>query len=210
MTIEKGKAWGTVGPPPPLSRWARSDVEAARLIAGEVLGGHAAAPIWLTRGDLARTIGSLNVKPDDDRDEVTLLPCDALVVTLADGVRTLAVAHVVNGRGGWRRWWRGPVTACMNAQYLGDWDVTPRSHPGDGAFELVELAASMSLRQRRTAAQRAVTGTHLPHPSLSVVKRQRHDVDLAGKGGDWWIDSVITSAVAVSVELVSEAFTVGV
>ena len=56
----------------------------------------------------------------------------------------------------------------MTAQYLGDYDVAPRSHPNDGKTDILRVAATMPLRVRIAARRRARTGTHLPHPQLSL------------------------------------------
>jgi diacylglycerol kinase family enzyme len=46
--------------------------------------------------------------------------------------------------------------------------VAPRAHPNDGRFDVVEIAAGMRLRERWEARRRLPTGTHVPHPSISV------------------------------------------
>ena len=43
--------------------------------------------------------------------------------------------------------WRGRIVALMNAQFLGEWDVAPRAHPGDGKLDRL----SVSMRPRRAA-----------------------------------------------------------
>jgi diacylglycerol kinase family enzyme len=44
----------------------------------------------------------------------------------------------------------------------------PRSHPNDGRFEILEIAAEMSARQRFAALRRIRTDSHLPHPLLTT------------------------------------------
>jgi diacylglycerol kinase family enzyme len=56
----------------------------------------------------------------------------------------------------------------MNAQFVRDWDVAPRSHPNDGRLDVVEVAGSMSVRDRWQARRRLATGTHVPHPDIVV------------------------------------------
>lgn len=58
----------------------------------------------------------------------------------------------------------------MNAQYLGPWDVAPRSHPNDGRLDVLEIAAVMPIDQRWKAARRARRGAHLPHPSIATSR----------------------------------------
>jgi diacylglycerol kinase family enzyme len=87
-----------------------------------------------------------------------------LVRVTADGRELWALAHVVVRR----RWWRGEVVLVMNAEFLGPYDVVPRSHPNDGRVDVVRVDPSMSVRARLQARRRARTGTHLPHPQLAV------------------------------------------
>jgi diacylglycerol kinase family enzyme len=56
----------------------------------------------------------------------------------------------------------------MNAEFLGDWDVAPRGHPNDGRAEVVEVDASMRIRDRLAARGRLRAGAHLPHPDIST------------------------------------------
>jgi diacylglycerol kinase family enzyme len=63
----------------------------------------------------------------------------------------------------------------MNSEWLGDWDVVPRAHPGDGFFDVLE--ARLSLHDRLEARRRLPTGTHLPHPSITVRKFSSGDID---------------------------------
>jgi diacylglycerol kinase family enzyme len=56
----------------------------------------------------------------------------------------------------------------MNTDHLGRWSVAARNHPGDGRVEIIEVAASMSWRQRFTARRRLPAGTFLPHPDIGT------------------------------------------
>jgi diacylglycerol kinase family enzyme len=80
---------------------------------------------------------------------------------LVDGRLLWFVAHLVARR----RWWHGRVVAVMNAQYLGDWDVAPRSHPGDGRLDLLDV--TMGTGERLKARARLRSGTHVPHPGIA-------------------------------------------
>lgn len=158
MTIKRGEDWGTTVERPPDAVEAASDADAARLVA-------AGRPVVLTGGDLRRTLGSAPAGPT-----VTRFPIDVLRVD-ADGTTHDAVAHVVLRRPGPLGWWRGELVAVMNAEFLGAWDVAPRSHPNDGVADVVTVAASMTIRQRGAARRRLPLGTHVPHPSISVARR---------------------------------------
>ena len=56
--------------------------------------------------------------------------------------------------------------AVMNAQFLGRWDVAPRSHPNDGLLDVVRVAPEMAIGDRWKARRRLPTGTYLPHPHI--------------------------------------------
>ena len=58
----------------------------------------------------------------------------------------------------------GRVVVVMNAQYLGRWDVAPKSHPNDGRLDLLD--GDLPLGQRWQARRRLATGTHVPHPGI--------------------------------------------
>ena len=64
----------------------------------------------------------------------------------------------------------------MNAQYFGQYDVAPRSHPNDGKLDVLRVDRAMGWRGRLQARQRARIGTHLPHPQLS--SRSVAEIDL--------------------------------
>jgi len=57
-----------------------------------------------------------------------------------------------------------------NVAHLGSWDVAPRAHPNDGRLDVVAVAATMSMRARRQARRRLRTGSHLPHPEITVTR----------------------------------------
>jgi diacylglycerol kinase family enzyme len=73
----------------------------------------------------------------------------------------------------------------MNAEWLGRWDVAPRSHPSDGRIEVFD--ARLPRGDKLEAARRLRTGSHLPHPNIavSVVKRWETQLD---PGTKVWLD----------------------
>ncbi len=63
----------------------------------------------------------------------------------------------------------------MNAQWIGSWDVAPRSHPNDGLLDRCE--GDLSLDDRWKARGRLPSGTHVPHPGIAeqrAVVHQHH------------------------------------
>lgn len=154
MTIRNGEPWGAAVARPTGLRTAHGDAELAALLAVEPAGDYA-----VDGGDLHRTVGA----PSHAGGTVHRLPIDLLDV-VSDRSQHVAVAHVVIRR----RWWRGPVVFVCNVGHVGPWKVAPRAHPNDGRFDVVEVDASMSWRERWEARRRAPTGSHVPHPSISV------------------------------------------
>jgi hypothetical protein len=168
MTIKPGQAWGRPVPRPPDLVVVHSDDELARAISKE-----RASPIGVGGGDLARTLG---VTPSSaasllNRPTVNEYLIDLLAVRL-DGAEEpiLACAHVL-ARSPWSggHWLRGRILVVMNAEFIGDWDIAPRGHPNDGRVEVVDVAASMTARERLAARRRLPTGTHVPHPSIATT-----------------------------------------
>jgi hypothetical protein len=160
VTIAKGERWGEEVPRPSGLVAAASDAELARLVtdASLELSGGGPPVLTVTGGDLHRALGEPGV-----RDPVMRLPVDALDVVI-DGHSRLATSHVI----ACRTWWRGPILAVVNAGPVGQWNVAPRAHPNDGRFDIVEVDASMPLRQRLEARRRLPLGTHVPHPSITM------------------------------------------
>lgn len=157
MTIQRGQPWGTpIQRPTHLPR-AESDAELASWVAHDPGGRYGVAA-----GDLHRSLGA-----PPDRAEMQLLPLDAFEVSF-DGRSTIGVAHLVARRGSRLGWLQGPLLVVMNADHLGTWSVAPRAHPNDGRLDVVEVASSMSVRDRLQARSRLSHGTHLPHPDITV------------------------------------------
>ncbi len=165
MTIEKGATWGSEVPRPQQLTIVDDDRAAVgALTATEGPGDR--QMVALRGGDLARTMGA---RGPGDRDRLIEFPVDLIEVRLDDAESITALAHVV-ARSPVRRgsWWRGPLLAVMNAEFLGDHDVAPRGHPNDGRVETFLVDPAMSIRQRLAARRRLATGTHVPHPLITT------------------------------------------
>jgi hypothetical protein len=153
VTIRKGDEWGTAVERPADLLVCDGDAD----LADAVIAGRSRS-LAVACGDLARTVGRAG-----DRAVLQRVPVDLLDVT-ADGTSWHAVAHVI-ARPRW--WWPGRVVGVFNSEYLGTWDVAPRSHPNDGMADVVEVDPVMPLRSRLQARRRLPSGTHLPHPMIS-------------------------------------------
>lgn len=170
MTIERGKSWGSSVERPITDRVANSDADIVQWWSAAP-----AEPIVLTGGDLFRALGS-----PPTRDPAMLFPIDLIEVTTDEGTLT-AASHVVVRH----RWWRGRIIGVFNSDYLGDWNVAPRAHPNDGKLDIIEVAPTMNWRQRWQARQRLATGTHVPHPSITMVRKPAASFEFAHPTPVW-------------------------
>ena len=191
MTIRKGESWGSEVARPSSLRVAHSDAELARWITADPDGAYGVAD-----GDLHRTVGA----PGSSGATMHRLPIDVLEVEI-DGRHHVAVAHVVVRR----RWWRGRVLFVCNVGHVGTWNVAPRAHPNDGRFDVVEIGSSMRMRDRWEARRRLPTGTHVPHPAVTM--RATNEWTWSDQNGARvWVDGEDTgSATAVTVRLRPDA-----
>lgn len=172
MTIRKGEPWGEPGPLPRHGVVVRSDREARQIVTAARRAGEPVPPLGLLGGDLCRTLGGAG---DEDRlrsGEAMTLPVD-LGAVLLDGRLHWFVAHLVAKRS----WWRGRVVVAMNAQFLGAWDVAPRSHPNDGRLDVFD--GDLPLGQRWQARGRLKHGTHVPHPGIEERHVAALQIELA-------------------------------
>jgi hypothetical protein len=134
---------------------------------------------------------------------VVRMPVD-LGSVLVDGRQHWFVAHLVARRS----WWRGRIVAAMNAEFVGDWDVAPRSHPNDGRLDVLDVAASMPLADRVRARGRLAQGTHVPHPAIRQSRVPAVQVDLDGPTPVWLDGERVASAARhLSVRIEPDALT---
>lgn len=108
-----------------------------------------------------RTLGGSGDRQRLERGEGTNVTLD-VGATLIDGRLEWFLAHLVARRS----WWRGRVLAVCNGGFIGEWDVAPRAHPGDGHLDVVD--SRLSFVDRLQARGRLPAGRHLPHPGIST------------------------------------------
>lgn len=168
MTIRKGVSWGESRDVPDDLVIVDDDLALGRLIRTTRNAGEHLPQVGVRSGALAKTLGGGT--PGRLTTTGTCAPIDILRVTV-DGQVNWAVAHVVA-----RRSWWGEVALFMNAQFLGELDLAPRSHPNDGRVDVLVVDPSMTMRDRIEARRRARTGTHLPHPKITSLQRPTHHV----------------------------------
>ncbi len=156
MTLKPGDPWGRRGVVSLDTPVVTTDRDLARMV------DDGARVVALDGGDLWRTLGGRGGVAQRLGVETTILDVDVASVTADGAPLGSAVAHVV-ARG---RAWSGRGFIAMNAEWMGEWDVAPRSHPGDGRLDVIE--GRLDLRQRLLARRRVRTADHLPHPELTV------------------------------------------
>ncbi|MCU1396833.1 MAG: hypothetical protein JWM34_5261 [Ilumatobacteraceae bacterium] len=185
MTIRKGQEWGSLVAPGPGMVTVGSDAELGDLVVASMADSRPFPVVGLLGGDMMRTLGGT---ADPSRfhgtEPIPHLPIDIVRITADDGRSTWFVTHLV-ARG--RTWWHGPVTAAMNGQFLGRWDVSPRCHPNDGKVDIVTVSAEFGVQQRWLARSRLLLGTHVPHPLIAIKQHAQIDVDL-GDERRLWLD----------------------
>lgn len=167
MVIGKGLDWGSAGGLPSGFPIASSNHELRAALRDGI------RTVGVAGGDLCRTLGG------PGRMDMSF-PVDLCHVDL-DGVTDVFVAHLVARRG----WWRGPLVAVMNAQFITTWDVAPRGHPNDGIVDIFE--ASLSFADRLKARHRLASGTHVPHPQIKQRQLATGGVDF-GAALSVWLD----------------------
>lgn len=159
MTIRKGEGWGSTDTVPDAAVPAADDASAA------TAWSNGAVPL-LRGGNLHSSLGSPS--PKQVGDACMRFPVDALEVTVTAGgtaETVVAASDVVVGR-----WMRGELAVVSaNGRWAG-LDVAPRAHPNDGFLHILSIPRGVRLRQRLAARRRAMLGTHVPHPDITVTR----------------------------------------
>lgn len=171
MSIRKGTDWGRPGPVPDDAIFVKGDAEANEVIGDARRARRPIPPLCLLGGDLARTLGVADNEASLRAGEGTQLQID-LGMALVDGRLVWFVSHLVATRS----WWRGPIVIAANAAFLGDYNVAPKAHPGDGRLDLIE--ADPSLSERLKARSRLRSGTHVPHPQIKIRRCRAAQLEL--------------------------------
>jgi hypothetical protein len=172
MTARRGEDWGRRVARPVELVEVVDDAAAAAAVEAHRRDGRPAPVLGLLGGDLRRTLGGRETV-DHVGDEVGEYPVDLGVVAL-DGVERVFVSHLVARRS----WWHGEIVAAMNAEFVGSWDVAPRGHPNDGRLDIVHVV-DVGLTERWKAWRRLPTGTHVPHPGITVRSTSVLELTLA-------------------------------
>lgn len=223
MTIEKGKDWGAPGEVPVDTPVARSDAELSNLFSvddgeGRTLTGPSLVvllpntdsprtPRESTNG-LAMTLGARGTIDSVLGSTRTLLPIDLGVVTLdaeSEEPRRLVMSSSLLITGAL---WSGVTEAAMNAAFLDTWNVTPNGHPNDGRFDVVR--AELGLADRFKARKRLATGSHVPHPNISVRRLKRAEFRPAPSSKVWIDGKPMGRVELIEVTVVPDAVTLAI
>lgn len=194
MTIRRGEEWGEPGRLAGGAPVARTDGEAADLVAAAIAADEPLIELGLLGGDLHAALGAPQHDEADLRSGAGMrLPMDLgeVVVDRGDGVvaRHVFLAHAVAGRG--RRRWGSRTVVAMNGTHLGRADLGPRAHPNDGLLDVADGRVPRS--QVRAAARRELTGSHLPHPGIIERRTASYEV-LDERELPIWVDGRLIGA----------------
>lgn len=188
MVIRKGVDWGAAGILPLGAPTVGNNVDLrAAIKAGE-------RTIGITGGDLWRTLGA-------GGSMTMTFPID-LVHLRTDTLDEPFVAHCIARRG----WWRGPITAIMNAQFVGPWDVAPRGHPNDGRADVV--SGNLGIGDRLKARPRLANGTYVPHPDISQRSITSEHFEFGGWRDVWLDGECIGRLERFSIEVEADALVI--
>ena len=198
MTIRKGEQWGSRIPTPSRIRHVSSDAEIAQCSPEDFIavGG----------GDIYTTLGSPAFV--SAADECTLLPMDALQVEilLSDASEKSCTAASSIEIGSLVSPFKSARFICVtNGGIVSSRNFAPRAHPNDGRLDIMQIAETMSFRDRLTAKKKALTGTHVPHPSISLRQDETFGAKRSGEREKLRIDGVtVANWIEVSVSIVPD------
>lgn len=202
MTIEKGVDWGTEAPLPEDGVIVRSDAEARALIELHRRTNQPIPTLGLVGGDMWRTLGApLGGEERLRSSTARQVPVD-LGAALVDGQLHWFISHLVARRS----WWRGRVLAAMNAEWMGDWDLAPKSHPNDGRLDIFDT--DMSFGQRWHARRRLKTGDHVPHGDIRSSRRSAAQFDFTTALTVYLDGESVGSGRTISVRVEPDALTI--
>jgi hypothetical protein len=201
MTIKKGESWGERAPLPEDGVVVRSDAELHRVVETARRAGTSVPTIGLLGGDLCRTLGGSGDEASLHSEQAMTLVCDLGAALLDGRLHWFASSLVARGP-----WWRGRAYVVMSSSWLGDWNITPKAHPGDGLLDVVD--ARVRIGQVLAVRGRLRLGAHLPHPDIRTARTGAEQVELE-RSFPVWLDTVpVGRATTISVRVEPDALTV--
>ena len=171
MTIRKGSPYGEPGRALPADGIVvASDAQARAVLEEARAAGRPYPALGVVGGGLCRTLAGPGDESRLRSPAAVSFPVD-LGQVIVDGRLHLFVGHVVARN---RLWTRAVV--AMNAQWCGDWNLGPRSHPNDGLVDVYD--ARLRLGDLWKVRRRLPAGAHLPHPRIRQQRAASVQLDL--------------------------------
>ena len=172
MTIRKGANWGQQIARPDNLVYCNDDTAASILITNNLLKSLELPKIAIRNSNLARVLGIDGAK--DTPDTTTKVLSTLFDLIRVDCVTVKGTPATVFGLGYAllrNSWWHGEIVAVLNESFIGDWDCAPRAHPNDGKLDVVIVSSEMKRSQRLRASRRVRSGTHVPHPDITIARQ---------------------------------------
>ncbi|MFZ9628677.1 MAG: diacylglycerol/lipid kinase family protein [Ilumatobacteraceae bacterium] len=204
MTIRRGEPWGVPCELAADVTVVDGDAALSGVLTAARLGGAEPPLLAVRHGDVARTMGGATTDRVVPGAVLVRAPIDAIRVTADGRAPAWCCAHVVARQ----RWWRGRVVIVANAQFVDGRDVAPRAHPNDGRVDLLDVAPTMSWRDRVRAWRRTATGTHVPHPDIETRQVTSLVLEFDAPVGVWLDGRRWQRAQRLEVEVEADAVTV--
>ncbi len=176
MTIRRGQDWGEQGALAAGAPVADDDREAAELLEHVWTPEGPPPEIGILGGDLHVTLGEPHHDESDLREGRGMrLPMDLGTVRIDDGEPLVFIAHLVATERPNGRLWSTRTVTVLNGSFVGPYNLGPTAHPNDGRLDITD--GKLPRGQRRAGRRRALTGTHVPHPDLSVRRSAHHIIE---------------------------------
>ncbi|MDP1792958.1 MAG: hypothetical protein Q8K63_02375 [Acidimicrobiales bacterium] len=193
MTIKKGEPWGSPAAPPDDAVRVDNDRAISLSLDEARKEGRPFPRFAITGGDLGRTLAA----SDSPRNRFTIDVGEALV----DGLHRYFISHVVARHRGWR-----DAAVVMNAQWLGTWNLGPKSHPNDGLLDVSEF--SLNRFEWHKVRSRLESGTHLPHPRIETKRTAATSFEFARPATVFVDGAEVGTARTLAVRIIPDALTV--
>lgn len=201
MAIKKGEEWASRGALPEGGVVVADDAEAHHVVCAARRANLPVPPLGLLSGDLCRTMGGIGDEARLHSPQAIVAVCDIGSVLLDGRIHWFVSSLVARGP-----WWRGRALVVMNAAWLGEWNVAPKAHPGDGLLDALDIRVSPM--QWRAVKRRLPVGDHLPHPAIAVRRTGALQIELE-RPLEVWLDGVPAGrARDLSVRVEPDALTV--
>lgn len=163
--ISRGEPWGTS------TTRSADDV----VIVGDIALANSSQHhrLVVSGGDIAHSLGNPPIPRIGSKCIEVAIDALQVVVSRGNGnvEETIASSSVIIGS-----WFRGRLVCVTNGGSVSKRNVSPRAHPNDGFFDVMKIDSAMGIQQRLLARQKAILGSHIPHPHITNNRRQKIEV----------------------------------